>query len=210
MNQASLNLTAIAIFVGVMAAIVLPLWGVDPTLPAGAAFMVLAIASWDSWQWGGQGGTILLDWLAGPKHRQRVLHHEAGHFLVAHLLGIPVSSYSIGAWEAWRAGLSGAGGVVFEPVTAPEPDQLCTVWMAGIAAEQYLYGQAEGGADDRLKISDYLKALGCGEAQIQLKQNQALQRAGQLIASHGDRYQKLVAAMAQRLPVADCVAILAG
>ena len=57
-----------------------------------------------------------------PDYRERVVRHEAGHFLVGYLLGVPVAAYSLtlGKVRAWLAGclVSGQpGGLV------------CVVWV---------------------------------------------------------------------------------
>lgn len=93
-----------------------PLFNIPKAIPAIATFCLLGLATLDTFQWQGQGGTILLDLLAGSSRqkRDRILHHEAGHFLVAHLLGIPVTGYALKAWEAFKQGQSAQGGVRFE------------------------------------------------------------------------------------------------
>lgn len=222
MEETSLNLVAIAIFIMVLGVLVLPLLEVSPVVPAIATISILSVITFDSWQLQGQGGTIALDWLAGfsPSHRQRVLHHEAGHFLVAYALEIPITGYTLTAWEAWRARQTGLGGVTFATEVLGQElvqdsrqiplvvDRFCCVWMAGIAAEQLVYGQARGGGDDLQKILTTLTALDRSKEAVKLKENAALLQAKNLIKTHENAYQHLVLAMEQRRSVEECYQLL--
>ncbi|MGL4621022.1 MAG: ATP-dependent Zn protease, partial [Chroococcidiopsis sp.] len=146
MNQIALNLVAISIFVMTLSTLLSPLLHFSPVIPALATFSVLAVATLDSFSFQGKGSNLVLDWLASfsPQHRDRIVRHEAGHFLVAHLLNIPITGYTLSAWEALKQKQPGLGGVSFEDrelaaqldrgtLTAQMLDRYCTVWMAGLA-----------------------------------------------------------------------------
>jgi len=102
MSQTALNLIALSIFVLTFSSLLGPLLHLSPVIPAIATFSLLGLATIDSFGLQGKGGSLLLDLLASisPQHRARVVRHEAGHFLIAHILGIPVTGYAISAWEA--------------------------------------------------------------------------------------------------------------
>ncbi len=222
MEQTSLNLVAIAVFSMVIGVLVLPLLDVSPAVPAIATISVLAVVTFDSFQLQGKGGTIALDWFAGfrSSHRQRVLHHEAGHFLVAYLLEIPITGYTLTAWEAMRARQPGFGGVTFDMDNLNRElnqdsrqiplivDRFCSVWMAGIAAEKLVYGDGEGGEDDRTQIFTTLTALSRSGTEAKLKENFALLQATNLINTNWDAYNQLVIAMEERKSVAECYQLL--
>ncbi|MBD2356648.1 ATP-dependent Zn protease [Tolypothrix sp. FACHB-123] len=217
MSQTALNLIAISIFLMTLSVLLGPLLNISPTLPAIATFTILGIATFDSFSLQGKGSSLLLDWLAGfsSSHRDRIIHHEAGHFLVAHQLGIPVTGYTLSAWEAWKQGQIGQGGVSFDDgelaselelgkISAQILDRYCTVWMAGIAAENLVFQNAEGGADDRLKLAEVLTKLGFSGILIQQKQRFHALQAKTLLQENWSSYQALVTAMEQRASVADC------
>ncbi|MBD2195910.1 MULTISPECIES: ATP-dependent Zn protease [Calothrix] len=221
MSQTALNLIAISIFLMTLSALLGPLLNISPTLPAIATFTILGIATFDSFSLQGRGGSLLLDWIAGfsPSHRDRIIHHEAGHFLVAHFLAIPVTGYTLSAWEAWKQGQLGQGGVSFDDselaselelgkISAQSLDRYCTVWMAGIAAENLVFQNAEGGADDRLKLAEVLTKLGFSGNIIQQKQRFHALQAKTLLQENWSSYQALVTAMQQRASVADCQRVI--
>lgn len=221
MSQTALNLIAISIFFMTLSALLGPLLNISPTLPAIATFTILGIATFDSFSLQGKGGSLLLDWIAGfsRSHRDRIIHHEAGHFLVAHLLGIPVTGYTLSAWEAWKQGQPGQGGVSFDDgelaaelelgkISAQILDRYCTVWMAGIAAENLVFQNAEGGADDRLKLAEVLTKLGFSGIITQQKQRFHALQAKTLLQENWSSYQALVTAMQQRASVADCQKVI--
>ncbi len=221
MSQTAINLTAIAIFLVTLSTLLGPLINLSPTIPAIATFTILGIATLDSFSFQGMGGTLILDWIASfdPQHRERVTHHEAGHFLVAHLLGIPVKGYTLTAWEALKQKQSGQGGVSFDDaelashlengtISAQLLDRYCTIWMAGIAAENLVYDNAEGGADDRGKLTAVLSGLKFSEAASEMKQRFCALQAKTLLQENWEIYLTLVKLMQQRATVTQCLQIL--
>lgn len=223
MSQTALNLVAISIFLMTLSVLLGPLLNISPTVPAIATFTILGIATLDSFSLQGKGGSILLDWIAGFKseHRDRIIHHEAGHFLVAHLLGIPVTGYTLSAWEAWKQGQPGQGGVTFDDgelasqlevgkISAQILDRYCTVWMAGIAAENLVFQNAEGGSDDRRKLAEVLTNLGFSGTNCQQKQRFHALQAKTLLQDNLSSYEALVKAMRERASVAECQSAIEG
>jgi hypothetical protein len=217
MSQTTLNLTAITIFVMVMASLLGPLVQISPFVPAVAIFSMLGIATIDRFGWQGQAGTLLVDWVAGfsAEHRARILRHEAGHFLAAHLLNIPVTGYTLNAWEAFRQGQPGLGGVSFDSqdldveleqgkLSSQLVDRFCTVWMAGAAAETLNYGNVEGGNDDRQKLRLVWAQLRRPDSEVALKERWAMLQAKSLLETNQTAYEALVQAMESRASVEEC------
>ncbi|HEY9632499.1 MAG TPA: ATP-dependent Zn protease [Coleofasciculaceae cyanobacterium] len=221
MQQTTLNLVAIGIFGMTLSVLLGPMLNISPAIPAITTLGVLSLATLDSFNFQGKGATLLLDWLAGARseHRDRVVRHEAGHFLVAYFLGIPITGYTLTAWEAFKQGLPGLGGVTFDSEKL-SPDALkggelrltlerfCTVWMAGIAAESVVYGSAEGGGEDRQKLREALILFGRPPSEFELKERWATRQAQTIIQEHLASYQALVAAMEQRASVAECCQVI--
>jgi hypothetical protein len=221
MSQLTLNLVAISVFLVTVTTLLGPLVQIPQAVPAIAAVTVLAIAIIDEAQWNGTVGNLFLGGLRrfSAAQQQRVLHHEAGHLLIAHLLSIPVTDYTLTAWEAWRKGFPGQGGVQFDTATLAEtaatgqiPAQLlnryCMVWMAGVTAEQLVYGEALGGQDDRQKFIVLWQQLGRTVQQGLAQQRWALLQAKTLLEQHSEAYQALVEAMAAQTSVEACQALL--
>lgn len=217
MSQTTLNLIAISIFMMTLSTLLGPLFNLSPTVPAIATFSLLGLATLDSFSWQGKGANLLLDWLASfsPQHRDRIIRHEAGHFLIAHLLEIPVSGYTLSAWEALQQRQPGLGGVSFDDrelasqlkqgtLAARMLDRYCTVWMAGVAAENLVYGSAEGGADDRQKIRTVLTPLRFSASAQEQKQRSAILQARTLLQANWSAYEALVNMMQKRADVAEC------
>ncbi len=213
MKQVGLNTLAILVGCITFSALLSPLLRLSPLWPTLITASLLGLVTIDSLRFQGQGVTLFLDWFAqrSPQHRQRLLHHEAGHFLVAYLLGISITGYTLSAWEASQSGQSGQGGVQF----APPPDQgmlsasllqrYCTVWMAGGVAEVLVYNSVEGGQDDLERLRTTLTRLGLD---WRSPERTAVQQARQLLQTHWSTYEALVAAMAQRASVAACCQLI--
>ncbi len=216
MNPTTFNLLAVSVFAFVLLSLVGPLLNISP----GAVAIVLSgcagILAIDRFGAQGRGGNLLIDLISGrsSEYRQRILHHEAGHFLAAHLLDIPVESYTLSAWEGLKAGLPGLGGVVVDTAVANEIapslqqiNRYCTVWMAGIAAEAKTYGSAQGGDDDRDQLRQLWQWYGdrTGErADVDTQLRWSLLQAQTLIEKQQPAYEALVGAMSNRDPVETC------
>lgn len=218
MSELSLNLVAISVFVITLSSLLGPIFNLSPVVPAIATFSLLGVATLDSFGFQGKGGTLVLDTIANfsPQHRERIIRHEAGHFLVAHLFDIPVTNYALSAWEALKQQKFGQGGVSFDDrelalqleqgtISAQLLERYCTIWMAGIAAETLVYNNAEGGADDRRHLGSILASLGFSNAAIEEKQRFCALQARTLVQENWSAYEALVDAMQKRANVAECL-----
>jgi hypothetical protein len=219
MSQSLLNTVAIAVFLMTFSALLSPLLPISPFFTAAITLGVLGLVTVDQWNWNGTGTKLVTSLFASKEERDRILHHEAGHFLAAYYLGIPVTGYSLTAWESFRQQTRGLGGIQFDTSVLSDPDRVpqqipllieryATVWMAGIAAEQVIYGQADGGNDDRAQLRSLLQATGLSELAQTQKERWATLQAKNLISSHQEIYQSLVQAMAERRSVKDCYHLL--
>lgn len=109
-----------------------------------------------------------------PAYSQKVLRHEAGHFLVAYLLGCPVEGCVLSPLAALRdlrfAGTVSAGTSFFDknlslevngrqPLTRSSIDRFSMVVMGGISAEAIHFGQADGGAGDEMALVRFLTQI---------------------------------------------------
>lgn len=219
MEQTALNLIAITVFSITLSVFVTPLLSISPFVPALATFSLLGLVTVDTLTFNNRGVTLLLDALSPSKHRQRVIHHEAGHFLTAYILGIPIASYSLTAWEAFRQGQEGVGGVQFDLADLEQKvknftdfpaflERISTVWMAGIAAETLVYGKAAGGESDRFYLQSALKLAGVPENNYAQKERWSLLQAKTLLEKQQTAYQALVIAMEKRTSVEECCRVI--
>lgn len=218
LQQTTLNLIAIGVFLMVLSVLVGPLIQLPPAIPAGVTLTVMVLFAADTLAWQGRVGSLVVDGVArfAPEHRDRILHHEAGHFITAYAYGIPILGYTLSAWEAWQQQKPGFGGVELDgslpDAIAAEGaiaqkqwlDRICIVWMAGIAAERLCYDSVEGGNDDRQRILAALTLTGQSLSGAAVKQQWAELQAKSLMERHRPAYDALVAAMADRASVADC------
>ncbi len=217
MRTTSLNLIAISVFAITLSALLSPVLNISPFIPASITCFLLGIATLDLFQFKGQGANLLVDWLAGTSAstRERILHHEAGHFLVAYLLEIPIQGYALYGWVAFKQGLKAQGGVQFADQQLWEQlqqgqlssrvlDRYFTVWMAGIAAERLMFETAEGGRDDREKITAIWTQLNRPISEVNVKERWAILQAKTLIETHQTGYYRLVEAMRNRASVEEC------
>ncbi|XP_010941655.1 uncharacterized protein [Elaeis guineensis] len=106
------------------------------------------------------GGSCLAQILCfWPPYKRRVLVHEAGHLLVAYLMGCPIRGVILDPFVALHMGIQGQAGTQFWDenleneltegrLSSTAFDRYCMVLFAGIAAEALVYGEAEGGEND--------------------------------------------------------------
>ena len=219
MPQTALNLIAIGIFLMTMTTLLGPIFHIPPVVPAAATFGILSLATADTLSWNSRGVSLLLDLFASAEQRQRIINHEAGHFLTAYFLGIPITGYTLTAWEVFKQGKLGRGGVICdaEALTA-KPSELtqmrltlsrfCTVWMAGVAAEKMVYGNSQGGAEDKQQLRQALMTAGLPEESYPQKERWAELQATNLLTRHQQSYEALVEAMKQRATVEECYEVI--
>lgn len=214
-----LNILAIAIFIMMISSLLSPILQISPFIPAGVTFIVLSLLTIDNFTFESKGLGVFLDLFASKEQRQRVIHHEAGHFLTAYFLGIPVEGYTLTAWEALRAGYYGKGGVIFDTTEVTQKpfnltearltlDRFCTVWMAGIAAEKISFDNSEGGAEDYQQLKIALNLAGLSPQAYQQKARWGQLQATNLIERHEASYQALITAMEQRKSVTECCGVI--
>jgi len=220
MSDSRLNLVAIAVFLMMMSALVGPLVHLSPAIPAVTTVIVLGLITADQINWQGRGTDFFVGLWQSKAERQRIVCHEAGHFLVAYYLDIPITDYSLSAWEVFKQGQSGLAGVQFDTrelqtqcqnwQQRPQAlERWATVWMAGIAAEKITYGEAQGGDGDRQQLRTAFRLAGLPEANLPQKESWAFLQAKNLLETHGEAHQQLQRALQERRSVADCCQLLA-
>lgn len=146
-------------------------------------------------------------WKLNPQLADRVLKHEAGHLLVAHLLGCPVQSVALGNYDALTkressSALVGAGTSFFDPklneasqkgeITRSVIDRYSIIVMAGIAAEALCFGEAEGGSDDENALAVFLSQTVQTSINIPEQARWAATNALLLLREYQDAYERLV------------------
>ncbi|MFN7715571.1 MAG: hypothetical protein ACK5QS_08850 [Pseudanabaenaceae cyanobacterium] len=192
MKLSGSDLLAVAIFSISMLALLGPVLNLSPTIPAAIALIGLALYGMDVGWWQGRGSQAMMLWInrQSPEYQRRVACHEAGHFLAAYLLDLPISSYSTGTMidgsAAEGQSLYTEGNLVINGMadlaasdgsnndgsntvanSGDEVDQrsllqkLTTVAMAGIVAEELLCeGTAQGGSTDYQQLRHLLRYQG--------------------------------------------------
>jgi hypothetical protein len=162
--------------------------------------------------------------LTVPASRERVLCHEAGHFLCAYYLGLPLQGYR----TDWRAvfdpkfGMS--PGVRFnspaleainsgERAKSRDVNSLAITLMGGMAAEALKFGDGCGGAADisacrTLFVSDY-ELSGSDEPltedELSHKARWAAASAMLLVQERRKALAALICAMREGRSVAECI-----
>jgi hypothetical protein len=221
MSETTLNLVAITIFLLTLSIVLGPIVHISEYIPALAIVLLAGVFTTDRFGFDGKGGMLFVDWFAqqSEEHRERVLHHEAAHFLVAHLAKIEVTGYSLTAWDAMRDGQTGQGGVRFDDetlkaqlaqgiLTGATIDRYCQVWMAGGAAEKMKFGTIEGGIDDVGKVRSLLRQMKLSEKDLAQRERLAASLATQTLKRNDEAYQALIATMRDRAALADCIAAI--
>ncbi|MBC8123899.1 MAG: ATP-dependent Zn protease [Gemmatimonadaceae bacterium] len=209
------GLLAVLVFLFTMLAGVGPLLGLSPTVAAFAAIGLMGFLLLDQFVWQGRLGSLVLGTLQEHQSgwRERVAVHEAGHLLVAYRLGIVVEDYTIGAWETFRKGYPGGGGVVFAPpvgtqLSLAQVEAYCATWLAGGVAESLHYQKVLGGADDRQKVQALLSTVQrASRTPIQPRTlyNRAGRTASAILQAESETHQSLGQSMLRGTDIKECL-----
>jgi hypothetical protein len=156
-----------------------------------------------------------------PTYARRVALHEAGHFLVAYLLGLLPRGYTLSAWDAFAAerSLNIQAGTTFcdaafqkevasGRLSSGSLDVYSCVALAGVATEWLRFGRAEGGLSDVQQLDGLLRALGFTQAKADSQVRWAVLNVVTLLRRHQGAHDALADAMSRRAPVGECVRTL--
>ncbi|XP_063950524.1 uncharacterized protein LOC108220094 isoform X2 [Daucus carota subsp. sativus] len=128
------------------------------------ALGLLFLGTLDAVSYNGGITGLVLDTIGhnlSEKYHNRVIQHEAGHFLIAYLMGVLPKGYTLSSLEAFQkeGSLNVQAGTAFVDlefveevnngkVSATMLNRFSCIALAGVATEYILYGYAEGGLAD--------------------------------------------------------------
>ncbi|XWS42434.1 hypothetical protein CRYUN_Cryun16bG0013900 [Craigia yunnanensis] len=144
--------------------------------------------------------------------------HEAGHFLIAYLVGILPRGYTLTSLEALKKEGSlniqaGTAFVDFEfleeinagKVSATTLNRFSCIALAGVATEYLLYGYSEGGLADINKLDKLLKGLGFSQRKADSQVRWSVLNTILLLRRHELARAKLADAMSLGKSVGSCI-----
>mmetsp|Transcript_12439 Transcript_12439/g.37406 ORF Transcript_12439/g.37406 Transcript_12439/m.37406 type:complete len:338 (-) Transcript_12439:3-1016(-) len=95
-----------------------------------------------------------------PDFRERVLRHEASHFLIGYLMGVPITGYSLGIGKEHidfaEAALQNRK-LMMRPLTDDEVNRLSIMSMAGVTAEAQTFDEVVGQTQDLMDLQRILR-----------------------------------------------------
>jgi len=190
----------------------------------GAGVLVLLGMTVDQVAAGGGVSALLLDTIGratSPTYKGRVAAHEAGHFLVAYLLGLLPQAYTLSSLEAYQRykAFNVQAGTVFcdadfqaevagGKLSSSTLGRYTCVALAGVATEYLQYDVAEGGMGDVQQLDGMLRALNFSQAKADGEIRWAVLNVIALLRRHEATHRRLADAMLAGESVAGCVAII--
>lgn len=144
-----------------------------------------------------------------PDYKQRVLRHEAAHFLTAHLLGVPVAGYNLllGKEHTDLAEAALQRRLIEQQLDDKEVERLAVIAMAGATAEAMNYEDVMGQTADMMDLQRIMNrsAVKMGGPQQQNLTRWASYQAATLLRQYKKEYEALQEAMARGAPVEVCI-----
>ncbi|XP_008784603.1 uncharacterized protein LOC103703506 isoform X1 [Phoenix dactylifera] len=144
-----------------------------------------------------------------PDYQERIARHEAAHFLVAYLIGLPILGYSldIGKEHVNLVDESLEKLVYSGQLDDKELDRLAVVSMAGLAAEGLKYDKVVGQSADLFTLQRFINR---SKPQTSKEQQKNLTRwavlfAGSLLKNNAVAYEALMSAMSKKASVLECI-----
>nr|GEU37997.1 reverse transcriptase domain-containing protein [Tanacetum cinerariifolium] len=191
-------------------------WNVFDFGPEELLYVSLAVFfSWtlDIVAFAGGLSNLFLDTIGhtiSQKYHNRVIEHEAGHFLIAYLLGILPKGYTLSSLEAFQreGSLNVQAGTFFVDfefteqisagrVTATMLNRFSCIALAGVATEYLLYGYAEGGLADVKTLDGLLSSLGFTQKKADSQVRWAVLNAILILRRHERARTQLAKAMSE-------------
>ncbi|KAK1391943.1 Heat-inducible transcription repressor HrcA [Heracleum sosnowskyi] len=144
-----------------------------------------------------------------PDYQDRIARHEAAHFLVAYLLGLPILGYSldIGKENVNLTDKRLEKLIYSGQLDAKELDRLAVVAMAGLAAEGLKYEKVVGQSVDLFNLQIFINR---SKPTITKDQQQNLTRwavllAASLLKTNTTLHEALMVAMSNKATVLECI-----
>ncbi|KAL4423202.1 hypothetical protein ABPG77_000335 [Micractinium sp. CCAP 211/92] len=159
--------------------------------------------------------------LVNGTYGRRVALHEAGHFLVAYMLGLLPKGYTLSSLDLFlrtrqlnvQAGCQFCDAafqaeVASGRLTSGSLDTYACVALAGVATEWLRFGRAEGGLADVQQLDRLLAALRFTQAKADAEVRWAVLNVVSLLRSHEAAHDALAAAMQRGASVGECIAVI--
>ncbi|KAF5749926.1 hypothetical protein HS088_TW03G00253 [Tripterygium wilfordii] len=147
-----------------------------------------------------------------PDYQERIAGHEAAHFLIAYLLGLPILDYSldIGKEHVNLIDERLEKLIYSGQLDAKELDRLAVVAMAGLAAEGLQYDKVIGQSADLFTLQRFINR---SKPTLSKDQQQNLTRwavlfAGSLLKNNKVIHEALMKAMSNKATVLECIEAL--
>ncbi|TXG60557.1 hypothetical protein EZV62_015130 [Acer yangbiense] len=147
-----------------------------------------------------------------PDYQERIARHEAAHFLIAYLLGLPILGYSldIGKENVNLIDHRLEKLIYSGQLDSKELDRLAVVAMAGLAAEGLTYDKVVGQSADLFTLQRFINR---SKPQLSKDQQQNLTRwavlfSGSLLKNNKVIHEALMAAMSNKASVMHVVRLL--
>ncbi|XP_010681086.2 uncharacterized protein LOC104896084 [Beta vulgaris subsp. vulgaris] len=144
-----------------------------------------------------------------PDYQERISSHEAAHFLVAYLLGLPILDYSLDIGKEHVNLISDKlEKLIYSgQLDSKELDRLAVVSMAGLAAEGLKYDKVIGQSADLFSLQRFINR---STPQLSKDQQQNLTRwaalfAASLLKNNKTVHEALMAEMSKKATVLECI-----
>jgi len=151
-------------------------------------------------------------------YEERVSRHEAGHFLIAYIMGVLPSGYTLSAWNALKNNktLSIQAGTAFcdedfqaevsrGKLSSSTLDKFCCIALAGVAQEYIDHGNSEGGMNDIRQLDDLLMGLGFSQKKADDQVRWAVLNTVFLLRKNQGVIDTLAKAMRAEAPLSECI-----
>ncbi|XP_047067887.1 uncharacterized protein LOC124675863 [Lolium rigidum] len=146
---------------------------------------------------------------AFPDYQERIARHEAAHFLISYLTGLPILGYSldIGKEHVNLVDKQIEKLIYSGKLDQKELDRLAVITMAGLAAEGLEYDKVVGQSADLFSLQRFLNRT---KPPLTKDQQQNLTRwavliAASLLKNNKAAHDALVSAMSQKATVLGCI-----
>uniref|UniRef100_A0A0E0DIY0 Uncharacterized protein n=1 Tax=Oryza meridionalis TaxID=40149 RepID=A0A0E0DIY0_9ORYZ len=144
-----------------------------------------------------------------PDYQERIARHEAAHFLVAYLIGLPILGYSldIGKEHVNLIDDQLQKLIYSGQLDQKEIDRLAVVSMAGLAAEGLEYDKVVGQSADLFTLQRFINRT---KPPLTKDQQQNLTRwavlfSASLLKNNKAAHEALMSAMSQKASVLGCI-----